>query len=319
MSSIGGGAIRRNARLRREYLYKKSLEGKAKDDYSRREQVRKALAEGKPIPTELRREAAEIHASLDLESGEAPTTHADDEYAQAGLRDPRVCITTSRDPSSRLRQFAAEVRLLFPNAQRINRGSTTSKAIVEAARDADFTDIILVQETRGEPDAMLISHLPFGPTVHFSLANAVLRHDIEGRAPVSEAYPHLVFQNFSTPLGKRIQTILTHLFPVPKEDSTRVLTFSNVSDFISFRHHVFVKSTSARTSKDIELTEVGPRFELRPFQVRLGTLDSKDSEQEWVLRPNMNTSRKRQALGEDAIVTAGISASAAAGGDFRIR
>jgi len=319
MSSVGGGAIRRNARLRREYLYKKSLEGKAKEDYSRREQIRKALAEGKPIPTELRREAADIHSSLDLESAEAPSTHADDEYAQAGLREPRVCITTSRDPSSRLRQFAAEVRLLFPNAQRINRGSTTSKAIVDAARDAEFTDIVLVQETRGEPDAMLISHLPFGPTVHFSLANAVLRHDIEGRAPVSETYPHLVFQNFSTPLGKRIQTILTHLFPVPKADSTRVLTFSNASDFISFRHHVFVKPGSARTLKDVELTEVGPRFELRPFQVRLGTLDSKDSEQEWVLRPNMNTSRKRQALGEDALVTAGASAAAAAGGDFRLR
>ena len=71
--------------------------------------------------------------------------------------------------------------------------------------------------------------------------------------------------------------------------------------------------------KDVELTEVGPRFELRPFQVRLGTLDSKDSEQEWVLRPNMNTSRKRQALGEDAQVTAIASASAAAGGDFRVR
>lgn len=36
----------------------------------------------------------------------APLTHIDDEYANAGIEDPRVLITTSRDPSSKLAQFA---------------------------------------------------------------------------------------------------------------------------------------------------------------------------------------------------------------------
>lgn len=35
-----------------------------------------------------------------------PTTHIDDEYSKAGMRDPKILITTSRDPSSRLMQFA---------------------------------------------------------------------------------------------------------------------------------------------------------------------------------------------------------------------
>jgi hypothetical protein len=35
-----------------------------------------------------------------------PTTHVDDEYSKAGMRDPKILITTSRDPSSRLMQFA---------------------------------------------------------------------------------------------------------------------------------------------------------------------------------------------------------------------
>lgn len=47
----------------------------------------------------------------------------DDEYVQAGARDPKVCVTTSRDPSSRLKQFAKELKLVVPNAQRINRGN----------------------------------------------------------------------------------------------------------------------------------------------------------------------------------------------------
>lgn len=46
---------------------------------------------------------------------------------------------------------------------------------------------------------------------------------------------------------------LKFLFPVPKPDSRRVMTFANDQDFISFRHHVYKKVPG---SKDIELSEV---------------------------------------------------------------
>lgn len=36
----------------------------------------------------------------------APASHVDDEYARAGITDPKIFITTSRDPSSRLTQFS---------------------------------------------------------------------------------------------------------------------------------------------------------------------------------------------------------------------
>lgn len=49
------------------------------------------------------------------------------------------------------------------------------------------------------------------------------------------------------------------LFPVPKEEGKRVMTWGNEEDFISFRHHVFVKNTH----KDVQLAEVGPRFEAK--------------------------------------------------------
>ena len=35
-----------------------------------------------------------------------PKSHIDNEYSQAGVRDPKIIITTSRDPSSKLLQFA---------------------------------------------------------------------------------------------------------------------------------------------------------------------------------------------------------------------
>lgn len=72
----------------------------------------------------------------------------DDEYALAGERDPRVLITTSRDPSSRLVQFAKELKLIVPNAERVNRGAQVVGDLVEACRNRDFTDIIVVHEHR---------------------------------------------------------------------------------------------------------------------------------------------------------------------------
>lgn len=137
----------------------------------------------------------------------------------------------------------------------------------------------------------MVCHLPYGPTAYFSLSNAVLRHDIEDRATISEAYPHLIINEFETPLGKRVANILKHLFPVPKADSKRVITLSNENDFVSFRHHVFKK-----TGREVELQECGPRFELQLYQVKLGTCDQKEAENEWVLRPYMNSAKKRRVL-----------------------
>lgn len=87
-------------------------------------------------------------------------------------------------------------------------------------------------------DAIQISHLPYGPTAYFTLYNVILRHDIENCGTMSEQYPHLVFNNFTSQLGKRITDILKYLFPVPKEESKRVISFTNTQDYISFRYAI---------------------------------------------------------------------------------
>ena len=87
-----------------------------------------------------------------------PRTHIDDEYANAAERDPKILLTTSRNPSAPLTQFVKvgvqfveffwiclfywillsflfcaravfkwniffqELKFVFPNAQRMNRG-----------------------------------------------------------------------------------------------------------------------------------------------------------------------------------------------------
>ena len=55
-----------------------------------------------------------------------PTSHIDNEYSRAGIQDPKLVITTSRDPSSKLLQFSnvissEELRLSYLNCWYYNR------------------------------------------------------------------------------------------------------------------------------------------------------------------------------------------------------
>ncbi|CAK9290802.1 unnamed protein product [Gordionus sp. m RMFG-2023] len=286
--------IRRNIRLRREYLYKKSIEQKLTSIKEKKERLKQCIEDNHVIDTDLKYKALELEKSLEWENQNLQNPEIDDEYRYAGVEDPKIMITTSRDPSSKLKQFTKELKLIFPNSQRMNRGRYEIKMLLEACKENKVTDFILVHEHRGQPDNIQICHLPFGPTAYFTLSNVVMRHDIPDIGTMSEAYPHLVFHNFKTNLGKRVTNILKYLFPVPKEDSKRIVTFFNLRDNISFRHHSYKKEDK------IKLSEVGPRFEMKLYEIKLGTLDTAQiSDSEWSLKPYMNTAKKRQFLSDE--------------------
>ena len=60
-------------------------------------------------------------------------------------------------------------------------------------------------------DGLIVSHLPYGPTAYFTLTNVVMRHDIPSVGTMSEVFPHLIFDNFTTKLGKRVNTFVIFL------------------------------------------------------------------------------------------------------------
>ncbi|XP_053328676.1 U3 small nucleolar ribonucleoprotein protein IMP4 isoform X1 [Spea bombifrons] len=312
--------LRREARLRKEYLYRKAQEAKLHGIEDKKQRLKRALEENRLIPTEVRRDALALQQQIeyDDEGGEGVASHVDDEYKWAGVEDPKIMITTSRDPSSRLKMFAKEMKLVFPNAQRMNRGKHEVGALVQACKANDVTDLLIVHEHRGMPDGLIVCHLPFGPTAYFTLCNVVMRHDIPDLGTMSEAFPHLIFHNFTSRLGQRVRTvpqlprypvtqrvsealclsfqvsnILKYLFPVPKDDSRRVITFANQDDYISFRHNVYKKTDH----RNIELSEVGPRFEMKLYMIKLGTLENENTaEVEWRWHPYTNTAKKRKYL-----------------------
>ena len=174
----------------------KSLEGKKLEAFKKRRRLQYGDEEDE--------------SDLKIDKSLSKVPDVDDEYARAGIDDPKIFITTSRDCSSKLKQFAKEIKLVFPNSQRINRGGHMMKEIVETCIKNGVTDLIIAHETRGIPDGLVVSHLPHGPTAFFGLKNCVMRHDIGAKAEVgamSLAYPHLIFHNFSSPLGERVSCL----------------------------------------------------------------------------------------------------------------
>ncbi|KXH67338.1 brix domain-containing protein [Colletotrichum salicis] len=303
--------IRKQARQRRDYLYRKALILKEAETTEKRAQLRSALASGKPIDPEIAKNKA-LRKDYQYDESRPDRTvdeemDLDDEYSQlSGISEPRLLVT--------------EIRLLFPTSVRLNRGNLILPDLVQSSKSNGLTDLVLLHEHRGVPTAMTyvaisrfldephtdasllqsISHLPHGPTISFSLHNIVFRSDIPGsiRGSVSEAYPRLIFDGFKSRLGQRVVKILKHLFPPLDPPTTkskvgsRVVTFVNNEDSIEVRHHVFV-----RTSYDsVELAEVGPRMTMRPFEIRGGTLENKDGDVEWHLTQYTRTGRKKEYL-----------------------
>ncbi|KAG8197546.1 hypothetical protein JTE90_007282 [Oedothorax gibbosus] len=289
----------RQAKQRRELIYQRTKERKEKAKLEKKKQVKKALTDNKLLPTTVRNDALKIQDSLEWDDvNENSTSEIDNEYRWALVEDPKIVITTSRDPSVKLKQFAKELKLIFPNSQRMNRGNYTFKALIEACKANDVTDFIMVEEVRGVPDSLIVCHLPHGPTARFGILNAVMRHDIPDIGTMPQEYPHLAFYNFKTKLGNRVTNILKHLFPVPKETSKRVVSFFNSDDWILFRHHTHLFDEK----NHVQLVELGPRFILRLFEIRLGTLDQyHTADVEWALKHYNSTARKRTFLSTDPL------------------
>jgi len=125
--------IRRNIRLRKDYLYQKSQELKERSAQDKRIKMQHALDNDKAVPTELRKERDAVAHDLELadKNTMVARSHIDDEYEEAKYRNPKVLITTSRSPSQRLTTFQKELKLIIPNATRVNRGGYVLKDLVK--------------------------------------------------------------------------------------------------------------------------------------------------------------------------------------------
>jgi U3 small nucleolar ribonucleoprotein protein IMP4 len=94
--------LRKNIRLRKEYLYNKNRELKDREHQEKLLKIKRAVENDKATPTEFRKEKGKLEHDLELADEKTVRTHVDDEYEEAKYRDPKVLVTTSRNASQRL-------------------------------------------------------------------------------------------------------------------------------------------------------------------------------------------------------------------------
>ncbi|KAI5187004.1 U3 small nucleolar ribonucleoprotein IMP4 [Nematocida homosporus] len=285
---------RRIRRERKEWLDTARSEERRVAAKKRRDQLYAAYEREAVVPKEIRHEIAEgkltaeealqeaIYASGELEK--------EDEFTNQ--EEPRPIITTSRSPSDPLTRFAKMLKHLFPNAEKINRGKHMMKELVTMAIEKGHTDLIMVNEHKGNPSSLVISHLPHGPTAYFSLHHVVTTETESS----SGANPALIFDNLTTPLGLRIKRILSSLFPAltPREKPKKIVAFVNREDSIFFSQY---KSSFAQGIPTLE--KISPSFTMKLYEIRAGTLEMDYADKEFVFRPYLNTARKKLYLGEE--------------------
>ncbi len=62
--------LRRHARERREYIYRKNLESQEQQIYERKQKLKDSLATGKLFPTELRKESQKLAKDLPFDESQ---------------------------------------------------------------------------------------------------------------------------------------------------------------------------------------------------------------------------------------------------------
>jgi len=178
----------------------------------------------------------------------------------------------------------------IPGTIFIERDNMTVKQMIDKAKAENFTDVMVINEDHQTPNAMILCHLPNGPTVMFKLTSIILQKDILNHARVSDHEPEIILNNFTTRLGHTVARMFTSILPQrPDFHGRRVITFHNQRDFIFFRQHRYV----FESEKEARLQEMGPRFTLKMRYLQHGTLDSPVPEYEWIQKAEMITSRRR--------------------------
>lgn len=150
---------------------------------------------------------------------------------------PKILITTCDNPTSKTRAFAKELSRVIPNSMAKTRKRMSIKKMVEAATNLGFSDIIVINEDRREPNALLLTHLPEGPTAYFKLSNVRISKELrKNYKQISHHRPEVILNNFGTRLGYTVSRMLASIFHYdPEFRGRRCVTFHNQRDFIFFR------------------------------------------------------------------------------------
>lgn len=283
------GKLRRLHQKRMETL--NNEEGENENDENEENKNKKYIPKQMPKTIDMMREKDET--LFDENDKEIKEALENDEYKNYFNNEysPQVLITTSIAHTGGIFRFIKELKNFMPNSYFYYRKKFDLGTIMKRAKEKEFTDIIVVKERLRKPYKLLLIHLPNGPTMEFKLFNVVYQDEIKGHG-VSVGYnPELMFRNFKTTLGFRVQRALNALFPRDEELKGReLITFQNQRDYIFFRYYRYIFTEDFKSAN---LQEIGPRFVMRLLYVQKGLFDPEKGDYEWLYQDKMGVRRRK--------------------------
>lgn len=272
-----------------------------KEAQSQRKKEAEALGDKAPpkqVPRTIENTREYDATTVDVDDEEVQFDITHDEYESyfSKTYEPKILITSSDNPHTKTIHFIRELTKIFPNSECQWRKRSSVKKMIKAAKERDYTDVVVVNEDRRHPNGILVTHLPDGPTAYFKVSNVKLTKEMKHKNLIKEFTrhrPEVILNNFQTRLGQAVSRMLASLFHYdPEFKGRRAVTFHNQRDYIFFRHHRY----EFKSEKKAALRELGPRFTLRLKWLQKGTFDTIDGEYEWIIagkRHEMETSRRR--------------------------
>jgi ribosome production factor 1 len=243
--------------------------------------------------------------------GEVLLDEREDEFAAhegEEAQKPKIMLTTRPRPSKDLFEFAADLMDMIPNMFFYPRRTYSVQQICGFANTKEFTHVIVLSEKAKVCNAMLLVHLPIGPTAFFKLSNVECASTIPGGGRRTDHQPEVLLNNFGTRLGRRVGRALGSVFyQQPQFQGRQAVTFHNQRDYIFVRRHRYIfeekeKTLAAKDKKKqapkkrviARLQELGPRFTLKLRWLQEGVFDTKHGEYEWFhRRKQMDTTRRK--------------------------
>ncbi|CAF0958993.1 unnamed protein product [Brachionus calyciflorus] len=217
---------------------------------------------------------------------------SDDDESDDESTDPKILITTNDIKIGfKTYKFCRELSRILPNADYFYKKNVRLSKIIPAAVQRNYSAILVVNENRKEPDGLMISLLPEGPTMNFKLSSLRLSDEIKNGGGFTKHKPEIIMNNFNTRLGLQIGRSFATLFPTdPQYEGRHAITFHNQRDYIFFRHHRYI----FRNAQKVGLQELGPKFTLKLRSLQKGTFDKKFGEYEWVQKRHEMESNRRK-------------------------
>lgn len=228
----------------------------------------------------------------EIQVDEDEDSDSDDSSDEEENTDPKILITTNDlRISFKTYKLCRELSRILPNANYFYRKNVRISKVIPEAIKRDYSALVVINENRKEPNGMMITLLPEGPTMNFKLSNVKLSDEIKHGGGFTKHKPEIILNNFNTRLGLQIGRSFAALFPHdPQYEGRHCITFHNQRDYIFFRHHRYI----FKSAQKVGLQELGPRFTLKLRTLQKGVFNPKFGEYEYVHKRHAMESNRRK-------------------------